>query len=167
MQGSKSDTRSVIKDKYVVYHERFLWSQTLAGSIIEIYQEKFCLHEIVADTLIVNVFPYGTIAIHRLVAFAFVKGYRPGFEVNHIDGIKVNNNAHNLEWVSHSQNQNQNHAVSIGLKSQAIKVKNPYTGQIFPSIRQAARTCRVAHRTASKWKIKFSGSTSKLTALFP
>lgn len=42
--------------------------------------------------------------VHRLVAEAFVEGYQEGFQVNHIDGNKVNNCADNLEWVSGSAN---------------------------------------------------------------
>lgn len=109
--------------------------------------------------LIVNMPPKGSVKVHQLVALAFVKGYQTGFEVNHIDGVKANNNADNLEWVSRSANQR--HAVFSGLKSQAIAVRNPDTGQLFPSISQAAKACRVNHRTAAKWKIESSGSILK------
>lgn len=44
------------------------------------------------------------IHVHRLVASAFVDGYREGYQVNHIDGNKDNNCADNLEWVSGSEN---------------------------------------------------------------
>ncbi|MCX8963225.1 hypothetical protein EHW64_19440 [Erwinia psidii] len=111
--------------------------------------------------LIVNIPPKGSVKVHQLVALAFVEGYQTGLEVNHIDGTKANNNADNLEWVSRSANQF--HAVSSGLKSQAIAVRNPDTGQLFPSISQAAKVCHVNHRTAAKWKIESSGSISKLS----
>lgn len=44
--------------------------------------------------------------VHTLVAEAFL-GPRPtpGHEVNHIDGIRVNNLVENLEWVTGSENQ--------------------------------------------------------------
>lgn len=45
--------------------------------------------------------------VHRLVALAFCKRYRPFFKfdyVNHIDGDKWNNCAENLEWCSQSHN---------------------------------------------------------------
>lgn len=44
-------------------------------------------------------------SIHSLVAKAFVDGWFPGAEVNHKDLNKLNNHADNLEWVTHSENQ--------------------------------------------------------------
>lgn len=52
--------------------------------------------------------------IHRLVALHFCDGYKDGFVVNHKDGIKTNNKAENLEWVTRSQNDI--HAFSLGLR---------------------------------------------------
>jgi hypothetical protein len=55
-----------------------------------------------------------TVALaHRLVAFAFVDGYAPGTEVNHLDGDKQNNNAVNLEWAT--RRENMQHAKRHGL----------------------------------------------------
>lgn len=42
--------------------------------------------------------------VHRLVALAFVGGYFEGAEVDHGDGHGQNNNARNLEWVTHGEN---------------------------------------------------------------
>lgn len=44
--------------------------------------------------------------VHRLVAIAFVNGYKDGLHVNHIDECKINNKASNLEWVTQMQNNN-------------------------------------------------------------
>lgn len=49
--------------------------------------------------------------VHRLVAKGFVKGYKDGFVVNHIDGNKTNNYYKNLEWVSPSDNQKHSYEV--------------------------------------------------------
>lgn len=42
--------------------------------------------------------------VHRLVAHAFCDGFKDGLTVNHKDGNKLNNNAHNLEWVTLARN---------------------------------------------------------------
>ena len=44
--------------------------------------------------------------IHRLVAAAFVDNPRGYGEVNHIDEVKGNNRADNLEWCDHAYNMN-------------------------------------------------------------
>lgn len=46
------------------------------------------------------------VLIHRLVALAFVDGYRPGLVVNHIDETPTNNCSENLEWVTQRENVN-------------------------------------------------------------
>lgn len=53
------------------------------------------------------------IHVHVLVAEAFL-GSRPlKHDVNHIDGVKTNNNCLNLEYVTRTENMR--HAVRIGL----------------------------------------------------
>ena len=41
----------------------------------------------------------GPLYAHRLIAFAFVSGYKEGYHVNHINGVKTDNRPENLEWV--------------------------------------------------------------------
>ncbi|WP_275553666.1 NUMOD4 motif-containing HNH endonuclease [Mixta sp. Marseille-Q2659] len=42
--------------------------------------------------------------LHRLVATAFCDGSAPSLVVNHKNGIRTDNRAENLEWVTHSEN---------------------------------------------------------------
>lgn len=61
------------------------------------------------------IFPTKRIAVHRLVALAWLAPPQDGqIWVNHIDGNKANNNAENLEWTTISQNII--HAHKTGLK---------------------------------------------------
>lgn len=61
--------------------------------------------------------------IHRLVAESFLDVIE-GYEVNHIDGNKLNNDLSNLEWVSRSENIK--HAYDKGLKQASYEqIKRP------------------------------------------
>lgn len=58
--------------------------------------------------------------IHRLVAETFIgKPKAKLMSVNHIDGVKTNNNLTNLEWVTYSENTRK--GVELGLFDKAIK----------------------------------------------
>lgn len=45
-----------------------------------------------------------TLLVHRLIARAFVSGWKEGLDVNHKDGNKENNKIENLEWCTRSEN---------------------------------------------------------------
>lgn len=57
--------------------------------------------------------------IHRLVASAFVDNPDNKEQVNHINAIKTDNRAENLEWVNNYENFR--HSVKLGLQDNAHK----------------------------------------------
>lgn len=57
-------------------------------------------------------------SVHRLVAEVYCDGYNPMYDVNHIDGNKLNNHYSNLEWVTRSQNCQ--HSYDNGLSKKRI-----------------------------------------------
>lgn len=61
--------------------------------------------------------------VHRLVALAFIPNPLNKPCVNHIDGIKTNNHASNLEWVTYSENTN--HAYKNGLEKKMFGKDHP------------------------------------------
>lgn len=83
--------------------------KTYAGRIMKRLMMKIGYYSVSPTVDGVNVPSY----VHHLVAIAFI-GPRPaGAEVNHKDGNKTNNDAGNLEYVTHAQNMA--HASIAGL----------------------------------------------------
>tara|TARA_R110000851_G_C12885828_1_gene546570 strand:- start:152 stop:688 length:537 start_codon:yes stop_codon:yes gene_type:complete len=95
--------------------------------------------------------------IHRAVAIAFIPNPENKETVNHINGIKHDNNVTNLEWAT--RGENEKHAWATGLKtpskkflkqvadngrkySKAVIGTHKSTGEIveFPSAKAAARS---------------------------
>lgn len=74
--------------------------------------------------------------LHRLVAATFVSGYSKELTVNHINGIKTDNTAENLEWVTLEENtrlqwktglvdlRGEKHPLSKISNTEALRIKN-------------------------------------------
>lgn len=76
-----------------------------------------------------------SVAVHRLVAQAFIPNPENKQQVNHKDGDKYNNNADNLEWVSKAENCWHRNNI-LGIRTN--RIKDFTTGLVFPSQKSAA-----------------------------
>lgn len=92
------------------------------------------------------------VSIHRLVAEAFIPNPQNKATVNHMNGIKTDNRASNLEW--HSVAENLDHARASGLrndKQACKKVVDNCTNQVFSSINEAALANNISYHQCRRW----------------
>jgi hypothetical protein len=87
---------------------------------------------------------YITIAVHILVARAFVENADGKPEVNHKDLDKLNNNSTNLEWMTHEENMlHGSLALLLGSKNTNSKLKESDIVTIRKLIRDGSSMCSV------------------------
>lgn len=99
-------------------------------------------------------------AVHRLVALAFCDGHSPELIVNHKNGVRNDNRAENLEWVTYSENSA--HGFRVNGR------KNPFTGRTgsdHPTSKRVRATCiatgavTVYESAADAERLGFNGSS--------
>ena len=99
--------------------------------------------------------------VHRLVAQCFIKRESKRPYVNHKNGIKINNNIQNLEWVTHSENIIHAYKNSL-IKYKGKPVIDNCCNSEFNSIKKASLSYGMNYSTLRNY---LNGSRSNPTCL--
>ena len=96
--------------------------------------------------------------VHKLVATAFVEGWREGLEVNHKNGVKTDNRDENLEWVTRSENNQHAHDVLlIDVKPVALLDERGHLQWLFKSSQACNRAMGGRVREHIRKKCRYRG----------
>lgn len=82
-----------------------------------------------------------TFLIHRIIALTFLENPYNKPQINHKNGIKIDNRVENLEWVT--ARENKIHAIKIGLVNPQMtrgKLRKPEIDQIIKLIKEGKKT---------------------------
>jgi Trp operon repressor len=138
-------------------------TQTLKGRILKPHTNSSGYYQINLNRKSIRT----TFAIHQLVAQAFLDNRSRKPTVNHINGIKTDNNVNNLEWATYSENLE--HAYKNKLRtsvlSQAVGEKN-YKRKLTPEqVIEIKRLLVAGNLTHREIATKFSVARSTITEI--
>ena len=74
--------------------------------------------------------------LHRLLAEAFIPKEHGKRYVNHIDGDRLNDDLHNLEWCTAQENIDHGYRIRGGSRSSAIAIRCLETNEEYMSVRE-------------------------------
>lgn len=126
------------------------------------------------------------IGIHRLVAMCFCENPENKPFVNHIDETRTNNNANNLEWVTHVENCNYGTAIqrrvahtNYSRRDRSWQTRDHYervsktmskqpiicieTGRVYRNSGEASEDTGYSSRSISRWVRECKSIPGKLT----
>ncbi len=99
------------------------WGRSRPGKDIALCLDRKGYYNVYLNYYNGNQFKSKRMRVHRLVALAFISNPDNLPFINHIDGVKTNNNFWNLEWCTSAHNTR--HAVRLGLLKYPVG-KNAY-----------------------------------------
>lgn len=117
-------------EKYIVYENGDVYSKKLKRFLIRRLDKSGYQCVSIANK---------RMFLHRIVAITFIDNPLNKRCVNHINGIKTDNNVKNLEWCTHSENNK--HAYATGLKKPTPRLNNKLvintiTNEIYNSAKE-------------------------------
>ena len=122
--------RSIDREIHQMNKHGFVNKRLLTGRMLK-------LQSFPNEYLAVHLGRGGCMLVHRLVAAAFIPG-NTLLQVNHKNGVRTDNRAENLEWISCSDNHKHSY-ISLNRKTHMWTNQVEIDGQVFPSQNAAAR----------------------------